>query len=53
MRHAYGLAVQRTSDRTSDVLDDPDAPRGSGLRFVRGDEWDDAEPVIHPEIIGP
>ena len=34
-------------------LDDPDALRGSGLWFFRGDEWDDAKPVILPEIIRP
>jgi hypothetical protein len=34
-------------------LDDPDALRGSGLWFFLGDEWDDAKPVILPEIIRP
>jgi hypothetical protein len=31
-------------------LDDPDALRGSGLWLFLGDEWDDAKPVILPEI---
>ena len=29
---------------------DPDALRGSGLWSFLGDEWDDAKPVIPPEI---